>query len=56
MAVDPIETSVDEATEETSGATAVAEKSISKDSKKMSAYALIREFEDAQLKSDLPEI
>ena len=56
MAVDPIETSVDEATEATSGTTAVAEKSAAKDSKKLSAYALIKEFEDAQLKSDLPEI
>ena len=56
MAVDPIETSVDVATEATSGATAVAEKSTAKDSKKMSASALIKEFEDAQLKSDLPEI
>ena len=56
MAVDPIETSVDEATEATSGATAVAEKSTSKNSKKLGASALIQEFEDAQLKSDLPEI
>ena len=58
MAVDPIETSVDEATEATSGATAVAEKSTSKNSKKLSASALIQEFEDAQLKGDgdLPEI
>jgi len=56
MAVDPIETSVDVATEATSGTTAVAEKSTAKDSKKMSASALIKEFEDAQLKSDLPEI
>lgn len=56
MAVDPIETSVDEATDATSGATAVAEKSTSKNSKKLSAAALIQEFEDAQLKSDLPEI
>ena len=56
MAVDHIETSVDEATEATSGTTAVAEKSAAKDSKKLSAYALIKELEDAQLKSDLPEI
>ena len=56
MAVDPIETSVDEPTEATSGATAVAEKSMSKNSKKLSASALIQEFEGAQLKSDLPEI
>ena len=56
MAVDPIETSVDEATEATSGTTAVAEKPTAKDSKKLGASALIKEFEDAQLKSDLPEI
>ena len=56
MAVDPIETSVDEATEATSGATAVAEKPTATNSKKLSASALIQEFEDAQLKSDLPEI
>ena len=56
MAVDPIETSVDATTEETGGATSVAEKSTAKQSKKLSASALIREFEDAQLKSDLPEI
>ena len=56
MAVDPIETSVDEATEATSGATAVAEKPAASNSKKLSASALIQEFEEAQLKSDLPEI
>ena len=56
MAVDPIETSVDEATEATSGTTAVVEKSAAKDSKKLSAYALIKEFEDAQLKLSLIHI
>ena len=56
MAADPIETSVDEANETQGSSTAVTEKSAVKSASKMSASALLREFEDAQLKSDLPEI
>ena len=56
MAADPIETSVDEANETQGSSTAVAEKSAVKSASKMNASALLREFEDAQLKSDLPEI
>ena len=56
MAADPIETSADEVSEAKSGSTAVAEKSSTKTASKLSASELLREFEDAQLKNDLPEI